>query len=218
MADNAAKKVISPEAIISFPALFEAKPGPDGKNPKFGATLVFPAGADLKPMRRALAAAAEEKWGDKAGEILKGQRNPVFRTDKNEKYGYPEGSVSVNVKSQTQPGVVSTFRGEDGKPQMITDPNKIYSGCFVRASLFAYAYDNSGNKGVTFFLNNVQFIREGERLDGRVSARDEFEATDEPVDLSDLDGEGEDEPPKPAKARKAKAAAPAGDSLEDLLK
>ena len=60
----------------------------------------------------------------------------------------------------------------------------------MRASFTAFAYDNNGNVGVSFGLNNVQKLREGTRLDNRVAATDEFTAdlTQEPVDIDALLG------------------------------
>ena len=94
----------------------------------------------------------------------------------------------MNVKNKSKPGIVSIYAGADGKPTSIEDPAQIYAGCKVRASLRAYAYDVSGNKGVAFSLGNLQKLADGERLDGRVKAADEFEAdlSVAPADLEDI--------------------------------
>jgi hypothetical protein len=44
------------------------------------------------------------------------------------------------------------------------DPTKFYPGCYGRADVTVAPFDAAGNKGVTFFLNGVQFARHGERL------------------------------------------------------
>jgi hypothetical protein len=44
----------------------------------------------------------------------------------------------------------------------------------VRFSGNAYAYNQAGNKGITFGLNNVQKVADGERIDGRAEASEEF--------------------------------------------
>jgi hypothetical protein len=94
----------------------------------------------------------------------------------------------MNVKNKSKPGIVSTYPGPDGKPTPIDDTNAIYAGCRVRASLRAYAYDVSGNKGVAFSLGNLQKLADGDRLDGRKRAEDEFEAdlSAKPADLDDI--------------------------------
>ena len=51
----------------------------------------------------------------------------------------------------------------------------------------ALAYDNSGNKGVSFSLAGVQIIKDGDRLDGSIAAVDAFDADmDAVADLADL--------------------------------
>jgi hypothetical protein len=49
-------------------------------------------------------------------------------------------------------------------------------------SVTAYAYDVSGNKGVTLGLNNVQMYGGGERLLGGPRAEDEFDAIEDEDD------------------------------------
>lgn len=186
---KASRTVVTPEAIASFPVLFTAEPDLNGDN-KFSVTLVFTPEQqkNLGPVKDTLVAAAKEAFGAKAGEVLRNQEYKAIRSDaeKAAKYGYPEGSVFIVAKSTTRPGVVSTFRGPDGKPQIITDPEAVYSGCIVKAQLYAHAYKQP-KAGVTLFLNNIQKIRDGERLDGRRNAQDVFEATDTAVDLSEME-------------------------------
>lgn len=167
-------KLITPEAILSYPSLFTARPGMNGGEAKFGCTLVFPPGTDLTEMRKAAMDTLTEKYGDKtAGMVKTGKLKLPFRADGDEK-GYPEGSIFINVRSKTAPGIV------DAKREKITDPAVIYPGSIVRASVASFAYDTSGNKGVTFFLNNIQKVRDGARLDGRRAAEDEFDIVEDP--------------------------------------
>ena len=46
----------------------------------------------------------------------------------------------------------------------------------MRASLRPFTYDTNGSKGVSFALQNLQKLRDGERIDGRLRPEDEFEA------------------------------------------
>jgi hypothetical protein len=189
-------RVISPECILSFPDLFEA----DEKG-KFGAALVFPAGTDLTELKKAVLAVAQEKFGDKAAAMIqKGQLrfmggpHHTFRTDGEDKYG--EGAIYINARSNTRPGIVSIYPDAQGRPSMITDESQIYPGCVCKVSLSPFYYDIDGNKGITWGLNNIQKIRDGDRLDSRVSAADEFSA--DPNAMADLasltagDADGDD--------------------------
>lgn len=199
--DAQGTKVITPEAIASYPTLAEPQAGPQGGEAKYSLTLIFPKGTDLTALKTAVKAAIAKKYGN--GKVPK-LRLP-FRSDPEdiEAKGYPEGSAFMSVRTNQKPTVVSTVPDPNngGKPTVI-DPSWVYAGSIVRASLTAFCYDQSGNKGVTFGLNNVQFVRDcapEERLDGRRAATDEFAADENAVaDLSDLDGFGgsddEDDP------------------------
>lgn len=181
-------KVFTPQAILSYPHLFEPTLPPNATEPVYSCSLVFSAGTDLSELKKAALEAAQEKFGTKTESLLRdGKLRMPFRSDIEDK-GYPEGSVFMNVKNKAQPGIVSIFAGPDGKPTPITDPSLIYAGCKVRASLRAYAYDTAGNKGVAFSLGNLQKLGDGDRLDGRVRAEDEFDAdlSAKPADLDDI--------------------------------
>jgi hypothetical protein len=62
----------------------------------------------------------------------------------------------------------------DSNRQEILDPAEIYSGCFVRLSLNVFTYNNSGNRGVGFGLNNILKTREGPRVSGRGNPVSDF--------------------------------------------
>lgn len=206
-------RIITPEAILSYPHVFTAqKPNEDDEDqkPKFGAALIFTEETDISAMEKLVLRVAKDRWGDKAAEMIRTKKLRMpFRDDIEDRPGYPEGSVFLNARSTQRPGVVSTVPDpkNGGRPTVITDPDELYAGCIVRASLTAFAYERKGNKGVTFGLNNIQKIREGERIDGRVVATSEFEADASlTADLSDLESESgnADETDNPVSARPAK--------------
>jgi hypothetical protein len=183
-----AEKLITPEAMLSYPALFEPKPTPSG-DLKYGCALVFQDGADLSALKKAALSALEERWGAKAKEMLqKRQLKWPFRDGaERDAQGYGPGTTFINVSSKQQPGVVDRYAGADGRPRPITDSSEVYPGCFVRASLRPFTYDTNGSKGVSFGLQNLQKLRDGERIDGRMRPEDEFEAVEHgAADLDDL--------------------------------
>lgn len=187
--------IITPKAILSYPRLFEPEAQNEGDTPKYSCALVFEEGTDLKTLKQAAVAAARERFGDKADNMIKGGKLRMpFRTDSEDK-GYPAGSTFMNVRTTKRPGIVSIYPDPNtGKPLPIVDEEEMYPGCVVRASLAVYAYDTNGNRGVSFALNNLQKVADGERLDGRSKAEDEFEADmDAVADLSDLEEPVEDE-------------------------
>jgi len=191
-------KVLTCAVPLSYPHLFAPQPPmePGGKE-KFGVVLVFDEAAqatdEFAEMKQTLLDCVYDKYGkDKGSQMLKSNKlKTPFRTDRN---GYAEGTVTVGVSSIDRPGIVSIYPDANGKPSSLTDESKVYPGVIGRASIRAYCYDVGVNKGVTFGLNNVQILRDGVRLDGRVQAKDEFEADMSAVapleDLTDEGGEG----------------------------
>jgi hypothetical protein len=70
------------------------------------------------------------------------------------------GHYYFNTKSLTKPGAVDAH-GHD-----ILGSQDIVSGDYGRVSLNAYAYDQAGNKGVSFGLNNIMLVAKGDSLGG----------------------------------------------------
>ena len=186
-----ATKVITPTATLSYPHLDIPQKDDKGKL-KYSCCLVFAPGSDLSKLEAAVFAAAEEKFPGKGREMLVKQilKSP-FRKDAAAK-NYPDGSIFVNVRTEQKPGCVYPYADpQTKKPARVPDEKVkevFYPGAQVLASLRAFTYDVSGNKGVSFALNNVQFIGDGKRLDSRVDAVDEFEAdlNAAPADISSL--------------------------------
>lgn len=201
MSEKERIEVITPEAIIAWPNLFEAKPINDGNTDYYSATFIFPEGTDLSELKAAAQAKGEEYFGkEKFAQLLKaGNVTMPFRYNAEEK-GYPEGSTFINTKSKFAPDVIDRYADpksdpEDPQPLEITDPDAIYPGCIVRGQVSPYGYDHMGNKGVSFGLDGVQRWADGERLDGRTSPGAAFNVEmPAETDLSDLEGEEEQEP------------------------
>jgi hypothetical protein len=195
------KKVITPRAILSYPKLAKAEAGGENQKPKFSCALVFTREAiaaqpeAFQAIKTAIMNAAKEKWSDKAEAMFRTNKlkNPLRSTDAEEKDGYPAGSYFLNARSDTRPGCVYAHAGADGKPAVIALEDieeQCYPGAIVRASLSFYSYDREGNRGVGVALNNIQKLADGERLDSRVKAQDEFDVdlTAEPASLDDVLG------------------------------
>lgn len=184
------RKCITPVGTLSYPHLFTPQdPMEEGGQAKYAAVIVFEEGTDLSDLYAIAETAAHEKFGAKAAALLEGGRLRMpFRTDGEEK-GYAPGSTFLNAKTSNPPGVVSRWADpETGKPRKIDSPDEIYPGAQVRFSITAFGYDVKGNKGISFALNNVQKWDEGQRLDGRVRAEDEFTAEmPAAADLGDMD-------------------------------
>ena len=160
---------MTPEFRVSFPHVFTANQY-ENNDPKFSVVMLFDKGTSLKKLKKLVEEAAAEKWPKGKP---KNFRSP-FRDgdDKDPMMDGYEGCIYVTASSKQRPGVV------DQDVQKIIDEDEFYAGCYARATVTAYAYDVSGNKGVAFGLQNVQKLRDGERFSGRSAAEDDFEAVE----------------------------------------
>lgn len=193
-------RVIASVCTLSYPHFDKAQAAQEGQVPKFSGAFVFspeqqntPEGKlTMAALQAAAIAAATDKFGSMwtlpngqvisiADALREGVIASPFRKDALAK-GYAEGSVFLNARTAQQPGCVYAHAGPDGKPAMVPQDKIVevfYAGAQVRPSLTAFGYNHGVKKGVSFALNNVQKIGEGDRLDNRKKAEDEF-----PVDLS----------------------------------
>lgn len=169
--------VRTPIGILSFPSVFTPKPRAQGGEPVYQINLLFDQKAqktqEWADLKRAVAEVIDTEWGqgksqDKA--FVSRLRLPFRRCQEKSYKGYDiEGGIYIAPWTKQRPGVV------DARRQEIMAPEDIWAGQLARATVSPFAYDQSGNKGVNFALNNVQIIAKGsERLDGRVPADQDF--------------------------------------------
>lgn len=183
------KPLMTPEVMLGhFPKIFEMGL-PDDKGTSYYETdLLFSPEAQKTAeyirIKEAMKQAAMDEWKGKPPSNLRSAFRPAGekRRQKDQSQYYPDDQFAgwelVRVKTKNQPGVVASFAGPDGRPAKITDESEIYGGCIVRCTINPNAYSVSGNNGVSFWLNNVQKMRDGDPLSGgsRSRAEDDFTA------------------------------------------
>jgi hypothetical protein len=86
------------------------------------------------------------------------------------------GKMFLNASSGNKPGIVDKDRNE------IMSNDEFYSGCFGRASINFYAYNNQ-SKGIACGLNNLQKLADGDSFAGKTSAASDFAEDDDFDDL-----------------------------------
>jgi hypothetical protein len=193
------KPLITPLATLSYPWLDKAQPAkidpktgqPKGQ-PKFSSALVFANADDIAALKAAAIEVAIDKFGATKGPkmVTVGGKGSTFRNDVEGKY--PEGSVYLSARADTQPGLVYKHADPETKKAAKVaqaDIQKVfYPGAKVLGLVVPFAYDHPENKGVSFALVGVQKIDEGERLDNRVAAEDAFSAemNEVPAELEGL--------------------------------
>lgn len=178
------ENLITPEFRAAFISVFKATAmkNADGtvNKPKYSIRAAFPPTAKLDALKKEAEAVAREKWGDKIPKTL---RSP-FRV--NEELENPVQGIgddwiimTFSANEDRRPGIV------DAKLQDIIDDSDVYSGAWYRAQVRAFAYENAGNKGVSFGLQNVQKLRDDDPLgNGRIPASKAFEPVDVPESAS----------------------------------
>lgn len=178
-------KVVTGKVRLSYVNIFRSRSFQQGQDAKFSLCALIPKDdkATLKKIKAAIEAAiaqgVAEKWGGKKPANLKLplRDGDDERADEAPEY---EGMYFFNANSNQKPGIVDKNCNE------ILDPEEVYSGCWGRVSVNFYPYNTNGNKGVGVGLNNVQKLRDGERLGAsRASAESDFGDDFEDSDLDD---------------------------------
>ncbi len=209
-------KITTPESRLSYPTLFQAKVPTWGGDAKFSLVQIFrvketaaskAAGekvVDIEPIKAAIRKVLAEALGGNWQEEIKRKKDdgsPVYRlplrdgnsTEKKDIAGFGEGTVFLTASSKMKPGVVDSVAGADGRPKVIDVPTDVYGGCYGRTTLSVFYYDKAGNKGVSFGLQNVQKLRDGEPLGSKAAASDDFDAIAAPGgDAAGASGNGSD--------------------------
>ena len=175
----------TPKFRVSFPSVFE-KSGPPGTDPaklKYSVVMLFNTEEINKdPQQKALWDAmlasaktcAMDKWGDK---MPNGLITPFRDGMEKEQYeGYGQGVIFLTAKSERRPGIV------DKNVKRIIDPEDFYPGCFAHADVNPYGWSYMGKNGISYGLQNVQKVSDGEHIGGGVSAESSFDAVDGEVE------------------------------------
>ncbi len=176
------QKVITGKVRFSYANVWEAKSINDGDE-KYSVSIII-LKSDKKTLElidKAIKAAERigiEKYGSKfvgGSGFKRPLRDGDIDRPNDEVY---KGSYFINANSKDRPQIV------DRSVQPILDRNDFYSGCYGRASLIFYPFNNAGNRGLACSLGNLQKLEDGESLSGHSRAEDDFEAYGEDDFLS----------------------------------
>ncbi len=166
------KKVVTPEFRVSFPAVFKPKSF-QGQEAKYSVVMIFDEKTDISGIKRAVRNAIVEEFGEDKARWPKKLRLPFRNASEREgTEGYEPGKIFISATSKTQPGLV------DHNLEKIIAEQHFYAGCWARAELIAFYYDVSGNKGVSFSLQNLQKTKDDKSFSGRKKAEDVFDKVD----------------------------------------
>jgi len=106
----------------------------------------------------------KEKWPKFSGPVLctirteKGYKTDDFFSDPLDCEKYPEYKGKVIIKAMSsgrQPEIIGPDKEE------IINTKDFYSGCYAVLSLTAFAWENSGKKGVSLGVNHIMKVKDG---------------------------------------------------------
>jgi len=175
------EKIVLKNVRLSYEHIFKADSIGDS-DPKFSATWIIPKDhPQIKAVKEAIIKALDEKFPGKRknGAWPNGFHNPLKDGDELAD-DHPEyaGCYILPASSRNRPLIIGRR-----KEAIVEEDGVIYSGCYCNASLAAAGFEYEKiKKGVTIYLNGVQFVQDGERLAG-------FDASG---DFDDLDGDSND--------------------------
>lgn len=167
-------KVIVP-GRLSYANVWEPQ-SINGSEPKYSVSVIIPKSdkATIQKIQQAVEQAKQEAISKFGGKIPANLKLPLRDGDidrpDDEAYA---NSYFINCNSKQKPQVV------DQQVQPILDQAEVYSGCYGRVSVTFYGFNSNGNRGVAAGLGNIQKLKDGEPLGGRVRAEDEFATVDD---------------------------------------
>ena len=163
----------TPLCRVSFAgSLFTPRAQQEGATPKYGATLIFEKSVDRSAMDNAVKNVLIAQWGDKGLERAKAGliKSPFLdgngKEARNKKTGELHPGFGPDVfflRVQSVRAPTLRYRSE----HVPATEDEIYSGCYGKAVLNAFAWTNPQNgDGISFGIQFFQKIKDGDRLGG----------------------------------------------------
>jgi hypothetical protein len=186
-------RLLTPPFRVSFPSVFE-KSSYKGGNPRFSLTgLFYPKEftegdkAKWKAIRARLGEVCQEFF-KKPYDVMKEDRTfkiPFHKGDEKSYQGYGDPNMIFfsMANSKRRPEIVDLKGNSIGAENQ----EEFYAGCWARASVNPYAFDNIG-KGLAIGLGNLKKLKDDESFEGFTSAQDDFGSEDEDFAGAEDDG------------------------------
>lgn len=182
-------KLITPVFRVSYPHVFTPQPpfrgAAPGAKPKYNLSAIFPKvltnPMDLQLManlRAAVNAAAVAKWGADTSKWPGSLKSPWRDGKEKQEDGYGPDVFFCSMSSERKPDIVGPTM------QPIVNPNEFFGGCYARAAVHVYAYDNI-LKGVGIGLDSIRKERDGVPFGSVSNAKDDFDAIPAPEPLAE---------------------------------
>jgi hypothetical protein len=176
-------EVLTLKVRFSYVNVFEPKASQDGGEPKYGVTLLIPKTdtVTIGKIRAAMAEAAENfRSKNGAASLPQNPLTPLHDGDGDKPNGGPyepecAGHWVLACSNKQKPLVVDEFGTEISGPRTeCTNPNAVYSGCYGRAKINFYGYNNR-RKGIGCGLLGIKKLHDGEPFGGSYADASDFE-------------------------------------------
>jgi hypothetical protein len=164
------EKVVTGKVRFSYANVFKPVASEEGKTPKYSVSIIIDKKdkETIDKLTKAFEKVKAESGPFFGGTIPKVLKGGLRDGDAEKDDAAYANSFFINANSVMKPGVV------DAELNAIIDPDEFYSGCYGRASITFYPYNQQGSKGIACGLGNLQKLEDGERLGGGSSAASDF--------------------------------------------
>lgn len=185
-------KVTTPKFRVSWPAVLEPEAFEEGGKKKYSLIAIFDPkkfDAEDKKKWREMHRIFEESWKAKFKGKKPANLKSPFRDgmEKEDWDGFGEGKIFCTLSTLQKPGLI------DRHKDPITEQEDFYAGCYARATVTCYAFENKGNRGVGFGLHNVQKLADGPAFSQRTDAEEDFDDYEGPDEEEGGEDDGSDD-------------------------
>lgn len=183
-------RLVTPEGRISFPKVYKPEAYED-QEPKYSCVLLISKKADMTPFKKAIHAAKLKTWGTDESKWPK-VPSPLRDGDEKEDLDGYAGHYFLTASNKQRPAIV-----DRNLAPISEDSGDFYAGCYGRLAIRAYAWEFKGKngavmkRGVSFALDHVQKLRDGEPFSGKPKVEDVFDSVED--DDAESGAGGEDE-------------------------
>ncbi len=171
--------------------IFEPQKVDDTSKPRYGCSFLLPPDhPQMAEVKAKMKAVAVEKWKAKADAMLATleKKDKTALHDGNDKPNYDGYPGNFYISAASQEANPPTVLNQDRTPFDAKKGHKrIYSGCFVNASIEFWAQDNAFGQRVNATLRGVQFLKDGDSFSAASAASsDEFDDVADGADAAEF--------------------------------
>lgn len=175
-------RLTTPRGRVSFPSLDKPRAAPGSTKESFSVTLIFDQAAQKTPSFSALLTEADRVASEKFGAATVAALKKAGKWNAALHRGEEKVTSNGEPMAAYEPGTVYLAASTLYAPDLFDatgtkiPASTVYAGCYARARVVPFAWDNVGGKGVSFGLRGVQFLEDGEKLGGGGMSASEFDA------------------------------------------